>query len=175
MEWENLRGKIVVCMKSLREFEGEVMRTSDLTLISVLDENFPPIESIFSSHDSGLKYRLDVNLIEKATPSWTNCGSPWEFQSQEDAIKEVEAWKSRLKIRRVASVLNADWIPHCPCWTIDATRIGEKVFTRVKPAETFEGSPGYFKTSYHAAIALTMIAPIDWERALFSSHDTLNL
>lgn len=172
MDWNPVRYKMTICLRDLREFDGEIMKTEERELIPPFDMGFPPIETIFSSTDSGLKYRLDVNLIEKNREGWAPVGSPWEFNSMEDALKEVEAWKARLTIRRVASVLNADWKIEFPCWTVEAKQSDEKTVLRVREIQHMNGSPGYFKTALHAALASKLVFPETWKISLLGSQDS---
>jgi len=157
MEWSFLRDNMIICLKDLRHFESDVFKTEDEEDLHVFDLNYPSLESILSGHDSGLKWRIIVSLAEKESPSWTNCGSPWEFMEKEDALDEIEIWKSRLTIRRVASVINGEWTVKFPCWTIESIIREEKVLTRVTKVEAANGSAGYFETSMHASLAMTII------------------
>ncbi len=172
MNWNFVSNRMTFCLRDFRFFDSQIMKTSDETLIPVFDLGFPPVEAIFSQNDSGLKYRLQINLIETVKDGWATCGSPWEFNTEEDALKEIEAWKSRLKIRRVASVLNADWKIEFPCWSIEAVSYPEKKF-RVIQVHSFNGASGYFKTALHATLAIKMIPEDDWISALSHSQDTL--
>jgi hypothetical protein len=175
MDWSNLRHKMSFCLKDSREFQGEVMLTDDDKLILPFDESsFPSREGIFSNSDSGLKWRLQINLVESSRDSWTNCGSPWEFFSKDDALKEVENWKARLMIRRVASVLNNEWKIEFPCWTVEAKMIDGKILTRAVEVKHANGSPGYFKTALLAAHASKIISPEEWMKALSPSQDIMN-
>jgi hypothetical protein len=174
LDWNPVRYKMTVCLKDCREFRSEIMKTEERTLIIPFGEDFPPVETIFSATDSGLKYRVEVNLVEKDREGWAGVGSPWEFFTSEDALNEVENWKARLMIRRVASVLNSEWKIQFPCWTIDAIHDNGEFLTRVKEVNSLNGSPGYFRTALHAALATTMIKPEIWSRALCSSQDYLN-
>lgn len=173
MDWNSVRYKMTFCLRNLREFDSQILKTENENLIPIFNENFPPIEGIFSTQDSGLKYRIEVGLSEPIRNGWTNSGSPWEFFTKEDAIAEMECWKSRLKIRRIASVLGADWKILFPCWTVEAKKIEGEIFTRVVMIDSFNGSPGYFKSALHAALALKMLTKEDWLNSLFSSQDHL--
>jgi hypothetical protein len=173
MEWNPVRYKMTFCLRNLREFESEVLKTEEEELIPLFDENFPSLEGIFSAHESGLKYRIELGLSKPSRDGWGNNGSAWEFSTEEDAIAEMECWKSRLKIRRVASVLGADWKVVLPCWTIEAVKREDIVFTRVVEVKSFNGSPGYFKSALHAALAMKMLPGEEWLKALFSSQDHL--
>ena len=103
-----------------------------------------------------------------------NSGSPWEFSNKEDALQEVEIWKSRLRIRRIASVINADWKIQFPAWTIESIKKDNKILTRVKQVDSFNGSPCYFKTALLAANAINLVPEIDWYNSLILSQDHLN-
>jgi hypothetical protein len=174
MDWNPVRYKMTICMRDRRSFKSEIMKTEERSLIVPFSMDFPPVETIFSSQDSGLKYRLEVNLVEKNNEGWAGTGSPWEFFRIEDALEEVENWKARLMIRRVASVLNADWKIQFPCWTVDAILEDGVILTRVREVETLNGSPGYFRSATHAALAVQMVKEKTWLKALSSSLDSLN-
>jgi hypothetical protein len=45
----------------------------------------------------------------------------------------------------------------------------------VREVKSLNGSPGYFKTALHAALATKMLDPSDWVKALSSSQDNLFL
>lgn len=173
MDWNPVRYKMTFCLKNLREFDSQVLKTEDEELIPLFDQNFPPVEGIFSTQDSGLRYRIELNLSEPARLGWGNNGSAWEFFSREDAIAEMECWKSRLKIRRIASVLGADWEIQFPCWTVEAKKQEGEIFTRVVEIYSFNGSPGYFKSALHAALGMKMLSKEEWLSSLFSSQDHL--
>ena len=171
LDWSFLRDKMIFCLKDLRNFNGEVMKTENDQNLSVFNHDYPPIENILSDSNNGMKYRLDVFLAEKTTEGWTNTGSPWEFIKQEDAINEIDSWKSRLMIRRVSSVLSSHWKISFPCWTVEVTKIDEELFTRVKKVEASSGAPGYFQTALHAALASKMISLQTWSKAYLFSQD----
>jgi hypothetical protein len=169
LDWSPLNYKLTIYLKSLVHFNSDVFVTRKLENLKIFELYYPSYESIFSTQDSGLKWRLEVNLVEKENPSWENVGSPWEFMKKEDALTEVESWKERLKIRRVMSVVNAGWKPRLPCWTIEATMN----HLRIKKVETFLGAPGYFPTAMHAAFAMKMLSVDTWKKALFFSQDDI--
>jgi hypothetical protein len=147
------------------------MKTENLENLKLFEHEYPPVEQIFSLHDSGTKYRIEVSLIEKETPNWTNCGSPWEFFEKESAIAEVERWKEFLKIRRVASVLSSHWKIEFPCWIVEAVLEDGEILTRVRKTNAATGAPGYFQTSLHAALAMKMLSPSTWLKAYNFSQD----
>lgn len=173
MDWNALSDKMVICLRDLRLFEGAPMKTADDSLLQVFDMNYPPVEAIFSDYVTGLKWRLEVSLTEKLSEGWTNCGSPWEFITKEDALSEVDTWKARLKIRRVASVITGDWHVTFPCWVVEVKKEEDKILTRVSKIEASSGSPGYFQTSLHAAVAMKMIANETWNCAMGFSQDDI--
>lgn len=175
MDWNGLRSRMTICLRDLRHFESEIMKTEDENLIPLFETNYPPLENIFSDYDSGLKYRLEVNLVEVAHKGWTHCGSPWEFFEMKDALSEVEAWKNRLKVRRVASVLAGEWKIKFPAWTIETISRDGKILSRAVEVKAFNGSPGYFETALHASLAVKILGSGIWHSALSSSHDGLNL
>lgn len=171
VDWNPVRYKMTVCLKDLRQFESEVMKTEEDDLIIPYRSEYPPLDSILSNYDTGLKWRLDVSLIEKDSPSWTNCGSVWEFFSKEDALQEVEIWKSRLLVRRVASVICADWKIAFPCWTVEYLE-GK---LKVSQVDKYTGAAGYFPTAIQASIAMLMI-PVDrWLSSYGATQDSLEL
>ena len=174
MDWSNLRYKMAFCLRDLREFESEIMLTEDEDIIPIIDYNLPDLTNIFTTQDSGLKYRIEVNLAIKDNDNWMNSGSPWEFSNKEDALQEVEIWKSRLRIRRIASVINADWKIQFPAWTIETIKKDDKILTRVCSVDSFNGSPCYFKTALLAANAINLVPEIDWYNSLILSQDHLN-
>lgn len=170
IEWNSLYVTPCLWLKDLRSFEESIFKTEDENTLSPFDSSFPPLETILSNIDSGLKYRIDLKLIEVQKPGWSSCGSIWEFKEQESAINEIECWKSRLKIRRVASVINANWSIKFPCWSID---ISQDLNFRVKKIESFNGSCAYFPSALHAAIALKNVPKSDWEKSFYTSQDSL--
>lgn len=173
IEWNPVRAVPVLWLKDLRKFDDNILKTDNEFILSTFDLNFPPIETIFSFSDSGLKWRLEVNLIEVNRPGWASVGSPWEFKEKQDALDEVENWKSRLKVRRVSSVINSNWKISFPCWTVDCL-FQEKFFLlRVKKIESSIGFPCYFPTALHAATALKIIPQEDWQKVFISSQDPL--
>jgi hypothetical protein len=171
VDWSFLRNKMTFCLRDLREFSGEIMKTENLKNLKVFSHNYPPVEQVFSTENTGTKYRIEVSLVERSNPGWENCGSPWEFFEKEDALKEVERWKAQLKIRRVASVLSSHWKTEFPCWIVEAKNFKDKILTRVRKTETATGSPGYFQTSMHAALAMKMISSETWHAAYNFSQD----
>jgi len=173
MKWNFIRYRMTFYLKDLKSFSEDPLVTENISNLSIPKWDFPPIETIFHTSDSGLKYRIEVKLLEKLNPlGWTNTGSPWEFKVEEDAINEINNWKARLKIRRISSVINGDWKIDLPSWTIEATRFNDRVLTRVKRVESFNGSPGYFRTGYHAAHAMKFLSPEEWLSALSFSQDS---
>lgn len=175
MDWNLVRDKMEFCLKDLRKFELEPLKTDDEELIEVFDQLYPSIENIYSDTDNGLKYRLIVSLSEKDEVKWTTSGSPWEFKHKEDALSEVERWKSRLKVRRVASVLASVWKVEFPCWTVDATLKEDTLLLRVKKVDSSTGAPGYFKTALHASLAIKMVDLIDWKNVFDFTQDFIDI
>jgi hypothetical protein len=171
MDWNFIRNKMEFCLKDLRKFELDPLKTDDEELLEIFDQYYPSIDNIYADKDNGLKYRLIVSLSEKDEIGWTTTGSPWEFMNKEDALLEVERWKSRLKVRRVASVLASDWKVEFPCWTIESTIKDNDFLLRVKKIESSTGAPGYFKTALHAAHALKIIDVNDWKNVFDFSQD----
>ncbi len=169
LEWSPFNFRMQVYLKSLAHYESEVFVTRKHEQLEIFDLLYPGYENMFSLEDSGLKWRLEVNLVEKERESWGNVGSPWEFMRREDALSEVEAWKERLKVRRVASVINAGWSPRLPCWRVETD--GERC--KVKVVNSFSGAPAYFPTAMHAAFAMKMIPVETWKKSLFVSQDNL--
>ena len=171
IEWNGLRDIPLFWLKDLRKFTDNILKTDNETLITAFDLNIPPLESIISTDDSSLKWRLQINLIEVERPGWSGSGSVWEFKEKEYALNEIENWKSRLMIRRVASVINSNWDIQFPCWTIEVLEENDTILYRIKSIDTFTGVPAYFPTALHAATALKLL-PIDtWKRAFITSHD----
>ena len=171
MDWSFLRNRMIFCIKDLREYKGEIMKTDTLQNLNVFSHEYPPIEQIFSVHESGTKYRIDISLVEKEENGWSTCGSPWEFFDKESALQEIERWKDFLKIRRVASVLSSHWKIKFPCWIVESTNENGEFMTRVRKTNSATGSPGYFQTSLHAALAMKMLPPEVWYRAYNFSQD----
>jgi hypothetical protein len=171
LDWSFLRDKMILCLRDLREFNGVVMKTENDYNLEPFNQEYPPLDEIYSIENSGLKWRLDVFLAEKENEGWANCGSPWEFFSKEDAIKEVERWKARLSIRRVASVLSSHWKVSFPCWTVEAIIVENEIQTRVKKINASSGAPGYFQTALHASTAMKMISLETWLKAYDFSQD----
>lgn len=172
IEWNAVRQIPILWLKDLREFEDNILKTDNESIISQFNLNMPSIDAIFSTEDSGLKWRLQVNLIEVDRSGWAGSGSPWEFSSKESALEEVENWKARLKIRRVASVVNSNWKVQFPCWTVELLE-KDIMLARVKPVTVYSGAPVYFPTAAHAATALKMLSIEDWQKSFVSSHDPL--
>ena len=171
VDWNFLRDKMVICLKDLREFDGQVMKTENDSNLEPFLQEYPPLEEIVSAENSGLKWRIEVFLAEKENEEWVNCGSPWEFFKKEDALLEIEKWKARLLIRRVASVLSSHWKISFPCWTVETIIQDGKILTRVKKIEASSGAPGYFETSMHASLAMKMISPEIWIKAYDFTQD----
>lgn len=171
LDWNFLRDKMIICLRDLRDFDGPIMKTENDSNLEPFLQEYPPIEEIVSSENTGLKWRLEVMLAEKENDGWSNNGSPWEFFNREDALKEVDKWKSRLLIRRVASVLSSHWKISFPCWTVEAIIADDKILTRVKRIEASSGAPGYFETSMHASLAMKMISPEHWLKAYDFTQD----
>lgn len=169
MTWNQLRFNMTFVLKDLKT--GETFKTEDETLLTIFENDFLKKENIFKDTESGLKYKLTVNLHETSNTGWTNCGSPWEFNDKDSAILEVNNWKSRLKIRRVASALNLDWKISFPCWTIVIQDDTLKIVT----IDSMNGAPGYFKTATLAALAIKMLEIDDLKNALSSGQDFLDL
>lgn len=173
IEWNSVRAIPILWLQDLRSYDDNILKTEHVESLSPFDLNFPPIDTIFSSEDSGLKWRLEVNLVEVERPGWAGSGSPWEFSSKEKALEEVENWKSRLQIRRVSSVINSSWNINFPCWTIELIEREGKTLSRVKNVDSYNGFPGYFPTALHAATALKLLPLETWKRAFISSQDPL--
>jgi hypothetical protein len=175
VNWNLLRNRLMVSLRDFRKFEGDPMVTDNVDILKVFSPNYPDIENLMSDNNTGLKYRIDVSLIEKNNTGWTNCGSPWEFLEKKDALHEIEVWKARLKIRRVASVFNTGWDLKFPCWGIELKEENDKLLSRVNRIEASTGAPGYFKTALDAALAVQLIPVITWKIANGFSIDTINL
>ena len=175
LEWNTMYSRMLFLVVDRREFNREVMKTTNSKLIELFDLNFPKPDNFFSDINTGLPFRIEVNLVETQNKGWTNCGSPWEFQTKESAMSEYESWKSRLKIRRAASIINTGWDFSFPAWTVDTTIINGEILTRVKEVTCFTGAPAYFKSALHAAFATKIIQSIDWLLASSFTEDALNL
>lgn len=171
MDWVYLRNKMSFCLKDMRQFNSSVWVTENTSVISPFSHNYPDIGNIFSAEDTGLKWKLEVFLKERRTRNWVNCGSPWEFYNKKIALSEVEKWEAVLKIRRVCSVLSSHWKISFPCWIVDVLPSDDKIFMRVKQVESATGSPGYFETAMHAALAIKMIEADTWKKAYNITQD----
>lgn len=173
IEWNAARAIPILWLQDLRSYDDNILKTDNIESLSPFDLNFPPIDAIFSLEDSGLKWRLEINLVEVERPGWAGSGSPWEFSSKESALEEVENWKARLKIRRVSSVINSSWKIKFPCWTIEILEKDDKILSKVKLIDSYSGFPAYFSTALHAATALKLLPLETWKRAFISSQDPL--
>ena len=172
MDWNMVRHKMIYHVKDLRVFKEEIFRSDNSSDIIPFKEEYPSLENIYSDSLSGLKYRINISIEKTNNTGWTNCGSPLEFNYEEDAIREIESFNSRLKIRRIASVLNADWNLSFPCYTIDAFKDNKgNIQSRIIQVKNFINHPGYFKTGCHAAYALKLIPLSDWLNACTVSFD----
>lgn len=175
LNFNKISQKITICLRDMIRNDRSFLRTENLSLIPIFECNYPDMKSMMYDEMSGLKYRLEINLIETKRLGWTNAGSVWEFNREEDALDEIESWKQRLKIRRINSIINADWKISFPCWTIDvATKEGKDVFI-VKKISSFCGYPCMFKTAAHAAYCSSLIKIEEFKSVLFLSTDVLIL
>jgi hypothetical protein len=104
-----------------------------------------------------------------------NTGNILEFQEYDDALYELEVFKARLTIRRIASVINAEWIPKLPSWIVETSYVDGSLKKRASITESFNGSPAYFKTAAHAAFAMSIIDEKIWRLANGFSSDPLIL
>ena len=168
IEWNGIKDIPLFCLRDMREVVDNIFKTYDENLIKVFDLNLPPLEGMFSKEDSGLKWRLQVDLVEVQNPGWSGCGSPWEFRRKEDALTELENWRSRLLIRRVASVINSDWKIQFPCWSIEM--MNESSF-RIKRVDALVALPVYFPSALHAATAIKLVPVEHWNRVFMDSYD----
>ena len=171
LDWSFLRDRMIFCLQDMREFDGEIMKTENDENLVLMEGEYPPLENIVRSENSGASYRLEVSLVEKTNGGWETAGSPWEFFNKEDALSEVECWKSRLIIRRVSSVLSSSWKNRFPCWTVEVQQKEDKILTRVRKVEAANGAPGYFETSLQAALASKIVPSDVWYKAFFFSQD----
>ena len=173
IEWDSFHNKPVMCFKDLRKYNDNLLKTSDTSKVIPFDIGIPPLETIFSTSESGLPWRLQINLVETNRTGWANSGSVWEFYKKEDALAEVESWKAKLQIRRVASIINGDWKQTFPCWTIELTDIDNESFYRVKLVEGATGAPAYFQSAAHAAQAICILQIVVWKKTLYTSYDSM--
>jgi len=58
MSWNNFREKMLFCVKDRRKFNSDVMKTDRQELLIPFDENYPSLEEMFSTTDSGTKWRF---------------------------------------------------------------------------------------------------------------------
>jgi len=174
MKWENMRRKMLYILYDLRKFEHTPLRSESETRLILPNLNLPDHDGIFTTINSGLKYRIDLQLLEVRDSDFINSGSIWEYSTQEDALRDIENIKARQKIRRVASVINADWKVSFPCWTIEIQQKDNDYQYRVIKVNTLSGYAGYFKTAYHAAYAMKILTPEDWIKSLSNSQDSLS-
>ncbi len=161
-------------VKELLSFDQKIYKTLHENDITVVNIELPSYESFFSSIDSNLQYKLKLELVNKNSDGWLPCGSPFEFLTETDAKKEIESLKSRLMIRRVASVINGDWNPKSAeeAFTIELKRKNGKILHRIALVETGTNAYiGYFKTALLAALALNYLKVETWISASYFSQD----
>ena len=173
VEWNELAHAPLFVLRDLRKIDENIVKTNNECDLKPFDLNLPPLESFFSSVDSNLKYRLEINLVEISRDGWAGVGSPWEFMNSETAMNEVENWKSRLKIRRIMSVINANWEITFPCWTISMIIKDQEKHLVVKTVDSLVGCTSYFPTALHAATALKLLPEDNWKKSLTISTDLL--
>ena len=174
LDWNSVRMKMSCFAYDRRTFKSAAIKVADVAILSPFESTFPRYEDILSEKHNGLKYRIEVNLVEKNNPGWSNEGSPWEFIKKEDALNEIFIWEARLKIRRIASVLNIGWKIQFPCWTVEFLNKDGTFLTRAKEVYSFNGSCAYFKTAAHAVLAAKMIKPEVWLNSVGVTIDELN-
>jgi len=170
LEWNDLYQRPFIYTKDVKLFEDNIIKITDMSYLTLFDLNMPPIEHFFSNENSQLKWRLDVNLVEKESAGWGVNGNEWRFSSKESAMKEYDNWSARLKIRRYSSIINTDWKIAFPCWVID---MNFDYQLRVREIDFCTGFPAYFKTASHAAYALKHIPPDLWKKAYDTSIDVM--
>lgn len=173
MKWMNFRDLMAFTLKDLRNPSAEPMVTVNESILTPFNQDIPPLENLFTDETSGLKWRLEINLVEKESPGWSSAGSVWEFLRKEDALAEVERWKSRLKARRIASAMSMDWKVKFPCWVVEVVVIDEQLVTKPLKISNFFGYPSYFKSASHAAYAMKLLPPEEWLRALGYTQDDI--
>lgn len=176
IEWHN--GKMIFLLRDVTKLEDNLLKTENHSILKRFDLEFPEeISAFFSDEDSALGFKVRLELIEKDASGWTNSGSPLAFSTLEIAKKEILSWVDRLKIRRIASIINAEWTPDfrtahfyvkpdvkngiCSCYISSTSEI--------------IGEPAYFRSALHAAFAMTLLDPIVWCNANSYTQDKLNI
>lgn len=175
VDWSKFRQKVIICSKDLRQFNSEILKTEEMELLVPSPLAMPNIETILNKSDSSLKWRINLSVTETENNGWTVTGGIFDFQEKDDAYKEIEIWKSRLLIRRVASVINGSWTPSFPSWFVESSYVDGEFRTRVAKTVTFNGAPAYFPTALHAAHAAKIVTINDWRNSIGFTSDIVEI
>ena len=172
MTWTYNSLDIVLSVRNLKSFDSKI----DCKVGAIAPFKIPAKEIFFSKNlDSILKYRINLEIIEKLTVdniAWNVNGSFLEFSTEELARREIKAWASRMKIRRISSVLKGSSISQN--WIVEGSYIDDVFVTRIAEKGNLTGNWS-FATPLDAATAIALIDNEEWECALATTTDNLNL
>ena len=177
IEW-NL--KLEIWVRDLRSYEDNIFHAKNEHSLTPFNLNLPPKEVLFSTIDSNLKWRIQVFLEEKESLGWAPTGDQWSFGDRDDALDEIDAWNAKLKIRRIASLINNTWKPKFNkneiAYTIEMMLKDSQPQARIIAIKSYTGAPAYFPTPCHAALALNYLGIQEWFKYIFaSSQDDFSL
>jgi len=117
-------------------------------------------------------HEIKITLEEKpiSENAWTVSGSAISFSSRDLAEMEIESWESRLKIRRVASVLSRS--EKVKPSIVTSTEDG---FLYVTDFKERSGQPAVFNSRVDAAVALITLGERTWMSALNTYLDEYDI
>lgn len=180
LEWVPHYLKMRFWLKDLRKPFHDPLKTENYELLEPFELEMPEnFSQMLSENDSSLGCRINVNLAEIEGSGWTVSGSPLSFKDRETAEREVKQWFDRLRVRRLASVINADWKPKFDNKNVNFyVRVTERdnvIFTYVDSTTEIVGVPAYFKSALHAGLASTYLPPEIWYSASNFTSDSIDI
>lgn len=178
MEWKPLRLQMMFITHDLLRPENPPIKTYNHRYIPLfIDESLVEGDAVFNPENTGLKYRLEMNLVEKENVNgWTNAGSIFEFSTKERAMNEIEGIIARLKLRRISSVMGVHFkYFKYPGWTLTVDKLNGELYIKLHKVYERGAWPCFFPTACHAAKAAKLVTPKEVSRALGYTIDYLNV
>jgi hypothetical protein len=173
MEYDLVNQEMVYVFKDLTSSEEKFLKTMKEELIEKIEgDSQEAAEAAFlEDESSSLRYAIDVNIIDRGESfhkvGWSVSGGALKFGEIELAMAEIQRWVSRMKIRRVASVLSKT--SNSSYAEVSITESGN-LFVRDFSGDS--GQPAVFNSKISAGIAIATIPIETWRNALSNDIDT---
>jgi len=147
--------------------EYKLFKTKTIENLEMVEETLYEALKVAFKFDptSSLKYQIvDLQSDENG---WTASGDELMFGEIEQLEDEILRWKNRMKVRRIASVLNNT--PLIEETTIKMDLSGNLF---VKYISEYSGEPAVFKNKVSAALAIKTLDKSTWNQVLVADNDT---